>query len=134
MRRIAMLMSESTSSAIPALIARRRRTTLGVGIRIILAGPRLYLDVPRRVADLPLIVEPGECGLRYQPARVVNLPTARALRSLYGLWYREKMSLSTRIRLAAAIFIGLLVFFPAAARAADAGARRKASDRADALP
>src|SRR6516165_12182633 len=133
MRRIAMLMSESTSSPIPALIARRRRTTLGVGIRIILAGPRLYLDVPRRVADLPLIVEPGECCLSYQPARVVKLLTARALRSLYGLCYREKMSLSTRIRLASAIFIGLLVFFLAHARAY-AGASRKGSDRADALP
>lgn len=44
------------------------------------------------------------------------------------------MSLSTRIRLASAIFIGLLVFFPAHARAADAGASRKANDRADALP
>src|SRR6516225_3781840 len=65
-----------------------------------------------------------ECCLSYQPARVVNLPTARALRSLYGLCYREKMSLSTRIRLASAIFIGLLVFFLAHARAY-AGASRK---------
>src|SRR5215469_7141787 len=133
MRRIAMLIRESTSSPIPALIARRRRTTLGVGIRIILAGPRLYPDVPRRVADLPLIVEPGECALSYQPARVVNLSTARALRSLHGLCYREKKILSTRIRLASAIFIGLLVFFSAHARA-DSGANRKGSDRADALP
>src|SRR5215471_16405349 len=133
MRSTAMLIRESTSSPIPALIARRRRTTLGVGIRIILAGPRLYLDVPRRVADLPLIVEPGEGGLSYQPARVVNLLTARALRSLHGLWYREKMSLSTRIRLAPAIFIGLLVFFSAYAWA-DTGAHRTGSDGADALP
>ena len=43
------------------------------------------------------------------------------------------MSLSTRIRLASAIFIGLLVFFLAHARAY-AGASRKGSDRADALP
>src|SRR5215472_5719121 len=133
MRSTAMLIRESTSSPIPALIARRRRTTLGVGIRIILAGPRLYPDVPRRVADLPLIVEPGECGLSCQPARVVNLLTARALRSLHGLWYREKMSLSTRIRLAPAIFIGLLVFFSAYAWA-DTGAHRTGSDGADALP
>src|SRR6516165_4330872 len=133
MRRIAMLMSESTSSPIPALIARRRRTTLGVGIRIILAGPRLYPDVMRRVADLPLIVEPGECGLSYQPARVVNLPIARSAAISHGLCYREKMSLSTRIRLIAAICIGLLVFFATNART-DAGASRTGSDRADALP
>jgi len=31
-------------------------------MRIILAGPRFNLGVPRRVADLPLIVEPGEYG------------------------------------------------------------------------
>jgi uncharacterized protein len=93
----------------------------------------LYPDVPRRVADLPLIVEPGKDGLSYQPARVVNSLTARALRSLHGLCYREKMSLSTRIRLASAIFIGLLVFFCAYARA-DTGANRKGSDGVDGLP
>jgi uncharacterized protein YyaL (SSP411 family) len=43
------------------------------------------------------------------------------------------MSLSTRIRLASAIFIGLLVFFSAYARA-DTGAHRKGSDGADVLP
>ena len=43
------------------------------------------------------------------------------------------MSLSTRIRLAPAIFIGLLVFFSAYAWA-DTGAHRTGSDGADALP
>jgi uncharacterized protein len=43
------------------------------------------------------------------------------------------MSLSTRIRLASAIFIGLLVFFAASA-GADAGGKRKPSAGAEALP
>src|SRR5215469_16051931 len=133
MRSAAMLIRESTSKPIPALIARRRRTTLGVGMRIILAGPRLYPDVPRRVADLPLMVEPGECGLSYQPARVVICQRQRTPQSLHELCYREKMSLSTRICLASAIFIGLLIFFPAHARA-DPGASHRESDGAAALP
>ena len=46
---------ESASRPSPALIARRRRTTLGVGILMTLAGPLRIPDGRRRVADLGLI-------------------------------------------------------------------------------
>src|SRR5271154_7316181 len=97
--------SESTSSPIPALIARRRRTTVGVGILMTFAGPLRVPDGRRWVAD--------------------RVAMFRSISS-----YRANWRMSTRIILASILIVCISSARASAADAANAlpvGALKSAS-------
>src|SRR5277367_3923059 len=103
--------SESTSSPIPALIARRRRTTVGVGILMTFAGPLRVPGGRRRVAGLPLIS--GSQRTRNSTALVVGRggihnSTANINHSLSVSSYLAISRKSTRTILASAALLCML--------------------------
>src|SRR5260370_10222931 len=81
--------SESSSSPNPALIARRRRTTLGVGILMTFAGRFCNFSgrLRRRVADLPLMMEPSGDVPGYQTWRPYLNPTRKVLPAIFDSLY-----------------------------------------------
>src|SRR5277367_5888909 len=103
--------SESTSSPIPALIARRRRTTVGVGILMTFAGPLRVPGGRRRVAGLPLISgsQPKtELGALRVGRRGIHNSTADVNHSLSVSSYRAMIRKSTRTILASAALLCIL--------------------------
>src|ERR1700682_934932 len=89
--------SESRSSPNPALIARRRRTTLGVGILMILAGRFCIFGgrLRRRVADLPLMMEPSGDGRGCDTWRPYLNPTSKPLPAIFGDAPRRRVPTSS---------------------------------------
>src|SRR5271163_1980598 len=73
--------SDSTSRPIPALIARRRRTTVGVGILMTFAGPLRDPADRRRVAGFALISELGVAGANCYPWHPLLNSKPEAMRS-----------------------------------------------------
>src|SRR5271170_6886440 len=121
--------SESTSSPIPALIARLRRTTVGVGILMTFAGPLRVPGGRRRVAGLPLISgshRKTELGALRAGRRGIHNSTANINHSLSVSSYRAMSRKSTRTILASAALLCILIAraggAPDAANALPAGA------------
>src|SRR5580700_2010910 len=103
--------SESTSSPIPALIARRRRTTVGVGILMTFAGPLRVPGGRRRVAGLPLICgshRRTELGALRVGRGGIHNSTADINHSLSVSSYRAMSRMSTRTILASAVLLCIL--------------------------
>src|SRR5580698_2205956 len=125
--------SESTSSPIPALIARRRRTTVGVGILMTFAGPLRVPGGRRRVAGLPLISGSHRrtelSALRVGRGGIHN-STADINHSLSLSSYRAMSRMSTRTILASAALLCILsartIFAADSANALPAGALKSA--------
>src|SRR5271163_470965 len=104
--------SESTSSPIPALIARRRRTTVGVGILMTFAGPLRVPGGRRRVAGLPLISgsrRKTELGALRVGRGGIHNSTAVIHHSLSVSSYRAMSRKSTRTILASAALLCMLI-------------------------
>src|SRR5580658_3755476 len=125
--------SDSTSSPIPALIARRRRTTVGVGILMTFAGPLRVPGGRRRVAGLPLISGSHRrtelSALRVGRGGIHN-STADINHSLSVSSYRAMSRMSTRTILASAALLCILsartIFAADSANALPAGALKSA--------
>src|SRR5271170_5275728 len=103
--------SESTSSPIPALIARRRRTTVGVGILMTFAGPLRVPGGRRRVAGLPLISgsrRKRKLGAFRVGRRGIHNSTADVNHSRSVSSYRAMSRKSTRTILASAALLCIL--------------------------